>query len=333
MTQAHRHDLSMVGRCLAAMAAIWLSASAPAAAQTSYPNRTIKIVAPFPAGAPADSIARLVADRLEKAWRQPVVVENRAGGGGILGAAVVAKAEPDGYTMLFTSSSPLASAPALTRAMPYDSVKDFAPIWAVNSSGLVVVVNPALPIRSLGEFMEHARTHPGQLSFASSGHGTTQHLAGELLIARTGVKLVHVPYRGGFAGMTDLMAGHVQVMFDSLGNTLQNIRAGKLRALAVLRPKRSAQLPDLPTAAEGGIAGVDMVGWLGLFAPVGTSQPILDKVIATLGPAMKDPEIVQKLIELGNENDFLIGPELGQRLAEDRKLFAEIVEKAGIEPQ
>jgi tripartite-type tricarboxylate transporter receptor subunit TctC len=322
----------MTVRFLAAIAAILLCASVPASAQT-YPDRTIKIVAPFPAGAPADSIARLVADRLEKAWGQPVVVENRGGGGGMIGAAMVAKAEPDGYTLLFTSSSPLASAPALTRSMPYDSVKDFAPIWAVNSSGLVVVVNPALPIRTLAELVQHARAHPGKLSFASSGHGTTQHLAGELFMARTGVKLVHVPYRGGFAGMTDLMAGHVQVMFDSLGNTLQNIRAEKLRPLAVLRPKRSAQLPDLPTAAEAGVAGVDMVGWLGLFAPANTPQAVLDKAIGTLGPTMKDPETVRRLIELGNDDDFLIGTALRERLAEDRKLFAEIVEKAGIEPQ
>jgi tripartite-type tricarboxylate transporter receptor subunit TctC len=322
----------MTVRILAVIAVILLCASVPASAQT-YPNRTIKIVAPFPAGAPADSMARLVADRLEKAWGQPVVVENRGGGGGMIGAALVAKAESDGYTLLFTSSSPLASAPALTRAMPYDSVKDFAPIWAVNSSGLVVVVNPAQPIRTLAELVQHARAHPGKLSFASSGHGTTQHLAGELFMARTGVRLVHVPYRGGFAGMTDLMAGHVQVMFDSLGNTLQNIRAEKLRPLAVLRPKRSAQLPDLPTAAEAGVVGVDMVGWLGLFAPASTPQAILDKAIGTLGPAMKDPETVRRLIELGNDDDFFIGAALRERLAEDRKLFAEIVEKAGIEPQ
>jgi len=322
----------MTVRILAVIAAILLCAGVPASAQT-YPNRTIKIVAPFPAGAPADSMARLVADRLEKAWGQPVVVENRGGGGGMIGAAMVAKAESDGYTLLFTSSSPLASAPALTRSMPYDSVEDFAPIWAVNSSGLVVVVNPAQPIRTLAELVQHARAHPGKLSFASSGHGTTQHLAGELFMARTGVKLVHVPYRGGFAGMTDLMAGHVQVMFDSLGNTLQNIRAEKLRPLAVLRPKRSAQLPDLPTAAEAGVAGVDMVGWLGLFAPANTPQAVLDKAIGTLGPAMKDPETVRRLIELGNDDDFLIGDALRERLAEDRKLFAEIVEKAGIEPQ
>jgi tripartite-type tricarboxylate transporter receptor subunit TctC len=323
----------MMLRLIAALVASVLSAGLPAFAQGTYPNRTIKIIAPFPAGAPADSIARLVADRLEKAWGQSVVVENRGGGGGMIGASAVAKAEPDGYTLLFTSSSPLASAPALTRVMPYDSIKDFAPIWAVNSSGLVVVVNPGLPIYTLADLVRQARQEPGRLSFASSGHGTTQHMAGELFMARTGVKLVHVPYRGGFAGMTDLMAGHVHVMFDSIGNTLNNIRSGKLRALAVLRPRRSAQLPQLPTAAEAGVAGVEMVGWLGLFAPAGTPQAIVDKAIATLLPAMKDPATVRRLIELGNDEDFLVGEALGKRLAEDKRLFAEIVEKAGIKPE
>src|SRR5215467_6749978 len=318
---------------IAAIVAAALAVGTPAVAQTGYPSRTIKIVAPFPAGAPVDSVARLVADRLEKAWGQPVVVENRPGGGGIVGTNAAAKSAPDGYTLLFTSTSPLAAAPALTKSVPYDAVKDFAPVWAINASGLVVVVNPALPIGTLGELVEHSRAHPGRLSFASSGHGTTQHLAGELFMARTGAKLVHVPYRGGFAGMADLMSGHVQVMFDSLGNTLQNIRAGKLRALAVLRAKRSAQLPDLPTAGEAGVAGAEMSGWLGLFAPAGTPQEILDKLTATLLPAMREPETMARLIELGNEDDVMTGEVVMRRLAQDRALFAEIVEKAGIEPQ
>jgi len=326
----------MTVRCPAAIAAIAvaaLAAATPTSAQSGYPNRTIKIVAPFPAGAPVDSVARLVADRLEKAWGQPVVVENRGGGGGIVGTNAAAKSPADGYTLLFTSTSPLAAAPALTRSVPYDSVRDFAPIWAINASGLVVVINPMLPIATLGELVQYSRAHPGRLSFASSGHGTTQHLAGEMFMARTGAKLVHVPYRGGFAGMSDLMAGHVQVMFDSLGNTLQNIRAGKLRALAVLRAKRSAQLPDLPTAGEAGVAGAEMSGWLGLFAPAGTPQEILDKLTATLLPAMREPETMARLIELGNEDDVMTGEVVMRRLAQDRALFAEIVEKAGIEPQ
>jgi tripartite-type tricarboxylate transporter receptor subunit TctC len=306
---------------------------APASGQEVYPSRTIKIIAPFPAGAPVDSVARLIADRLERAWGQPVVVENRGGGGGIVGTNAVAKSPPDGYTLLLTSTSPIAAAPALNKSVPYDAVKDFAPIWAINASGLVVVVNPGLPIKTLGDLVRAAREQPGKLSFASSGHGTTQHLAGELFMARTGAKLVHVPYRGGFAGTTDLMAGHVQVMFDSLGNTLNSIRSEKLRALAVLREKRSPQLPSLPTAAEAGVVGAELNGWLGLFAPAGTASAILDKLTATLVPGMREPAIMARLIELGNEDDVMTGDAVMRRLAEDKALFAEIVEKAGIVPQ
>jgi tripartite-type tricarboxylate transporter receptor subunit TctC len=316
--------------------AIWatvLVAVAPAAGQEAFPNRTIKIVAPFPAGAPVDSVARLIADRLERAWGQPVVVENRGGGGGIVGTNAVAKSAPDGYTLLLTSTSPIAAAPALNKSVPYDAVKDFAPIWAINASGLVVVINPGLPLKTLGDLVRAAREQPGKLSFASSGHGTTQHLAGELFMARTGAKLVHVPYRGGFAVTTDLMAGHVQVMFDSLGNTLNNIRSEKLRALAVLREKRSPQLPSLPTAAEAGVIGAELNGWLGLFAPSGTPAATLDKLTATLVPSMREPAIMARLIELGNEDDVMTGDVVMRRLAEDKALFAEIVEKAGIKPE
>ena len=259
--------------------------------------------------------------------------ENRSGGGGIVGAGTVARAAPDGYTLLFTSSSPLAAAPALNKSLPFDPIKDFAPVWGIGSSGLVVVVNPSLPINTLAELVQYARANPSKLSFASSGYGTTQHLAGELFMARTGVKLVHVPYRGGFAGQADLIAGHVQVMFDSLGNTFQNIKSGRLQALAVLRPKRSDQLPDVPSAREAGVNGVEMLGWLGLFAPAATPPAILRKLAATLVPAMNEPETMARLIELGNDNDVMTGSTLGRRLADDKALFAEIVEKAGIEPQ
>jgi tripartite-type tricarboxylate transporter receptor subunit TctC len=320
-------------RLFVAISATILVAVAPASGQEAYPNRTIKIIAPFPAGAPVDSVARLIADRLERAWGQPVVVENRAGGGGIVGTNAVAKSPPDGYTLLLSSTSPIAAAPALNKSVPYDAVKDFAPIWAINASGLVVVVNPGLPIKTLGDLVRAAREQPGKLSFASSGHGTTQHLAGELFMARTGAKLVHVPYRGGFAGTTDLMAGHVQVMFDSLGNTLNSIRSEKLRALAVLREKRSPQLPSLPTAAEAGVIGAELNGWLGLFVPAGTPSAILDKLTAALVPSMREPAIMARLIELGNEDDVMTGDVVMRRLAEDKALFAEIVEKAGIVPQ
>ena len=316
--------------------AIWataLIAAAPALGQDAYPSRTIKIIAPFPAGAPVDSVARLIADRLERAWGQPVVVENRGGGGGVVGTNAVAKSPPDGYTLLLTSTSPIAAAPALNKSMPYDAAKDLAPIWAISASGLVVVVNPALPIKTLGDLVRAGREQPGKLSFASSGHGTSQHLAGELFMARTGAKLVHVPYRGGFAGTTDLMAGHVQVMFDSLGNVLNNIRSEKLRALAVLRDRRSPQLPSLPTATEAGVNGVELGGWLGLFAPAATPAVVRDKLTSTLVAATREPAIMARLIELGNEDEVMTGDIVVKRLAEDRALFAEIVEKAGIVPQ
>jgi tripartite-type tricarboxylate transporter receptor subunit TctC len=320
-------------RPIAAALATVLVAVVPASGQDVYPSRTIKIIAPFPAGAPVDSVARLIADRLERAFGQPVVVENRGGGGGIVGTNAVAKSPPDGYTLLLTSTSPIAAAPALNKSMPYDAAKDLAPIWAISASGLVVVVNPALPTRTLADLVRVGREQPGKLSFASSGHGTSQHLAGELFMARTGAKLVHVPYRGGFAGTTDLMAGHVQVMFDSLGNVLNNVRSDKLRALAVLRDRRSPQLPSLPTAAEAGVNGVELGGWLGLFAPAGTPSAILDKLTATLVSGMREHAIMARLIELGNEDDVMTGDVVMRRLAEDKALFAEIVEKAGIIPQ
>lgn len=322
----------MMIRLAVALATLAFGAATAASAQTPYPERTIKIINPFSAGSPVDFVGRLIANRLEAAWGQPVVVEIRNGAGGALGANFVVKSPPDGYTLMVTSSSAITSAPVLVKGLPYDPIKDFTPIWAVHSGGLVVVVNPSLPVKTLREFVDYARARPGQLSFASSGFGTTQHLAGELFMARTGIKLVHVPYRGGPAGSTDLIAGHVQVMFNSLSNTYQSIQAGKLRGLASLRPKRSLVLPDLPTAQEAGVAGVDMVGFLGLFGPAGMPQPILDKLIGTLGPAMSDPETAARLVAGGNDNEFMLGDELGKRVVDDTKLFRDIVEKAGIQP-
>ena len=268
-------DASRSSRCL-----VGLTAAAPA--QTSYPDKPIRIINPFPAGSPVEFVGRLIAGKLEAAFGQPAVLESRSGAGGTVGANLVAKSAPDGYTLLVTTPSTVATAPALFKSMPYDPVKDFAGIWAVNSGGLVMVVNPAFPAKTVLEFIAYARAHPGEVSFASSGYGTTQHLAGELFQARTGVKLLHVPYRGGAPATTDLIAGHVQVMFDSLSNTYQSIQSGKLRALMLLRPRRNALFPDLPTAAEAGAPGVETPGWIGLFAPSATPKDVMAKLTATL---------------------------------------------------
>jgi tripartite-type tricarboxylate transporter receptor subunit TctC len=323
----------MTLKLVVAVIALSLAAVAPSRGQTAYPDKPIKIVNPFPPGSPVDFVGRLAAGKLEAAFGQPAVVESRSGAGDTVGANSVAKSTPDGHTLLVTTPSTLATAPALYRSLPYDPVKEFAGVWGVNSGGLVMVVNPTLPVKTLADFIRYAREHPGQVAFASSGHGTTQHLAGELFQVRTGVKLLHVPYRGGAPATTDLMAGHVHVMFDALSNVYQNVNAGKLRALAILRGKRSALFPDLPTAAEAGAPGVETRGWVGIFAPAATPKDILGKLIGTLETAMNDPATVKRLMDAGNESDFMIGEVLQNRLIEDVRLFAEIVEKAGIEKQ
>jgi tripartite-type tricarboxylate transporter receptor subunit TctC len=311
--------------------AVLILAAAPAQAQ--YPDKSIRIINPFPAGSPVDFVGRLVADRLNKVWGVPVLVESRPGAGGTLAANFVAKSAPDGYTLLVTTPSTLATAPALYKSLPYDPIQDFAPIWSVTSAGLVVVVNPDVPAKTLSELAQYARENPGKLSFASSGFGTTQHLAGELFMARTGVKLVHVPYRGGAPATTDLMGGQVNIMFDALSNVLNNVRSGRLRALAVLRAKRARALPDVPTAAEASVPGVEQPGWIGLFAPSGTPPEILNKLVTTVSQEMSTPEVVARLVSAGNDSDFVVGQDLARRLAADKALFAEIVKEAGIQPE
>jgi tripartite-type tricarboxylate transporter receptor subunit TctC len=195
------------------------------------------------------------------------------------------------------------------------------------------VVNPDVPAKTWPELVQYARDNPGKLSCASSGFGTTQHLAGELFMARTGAKFVHVPYRGGAPATTDLMGGQVNIMFDALSNVLNNVKAGRLRALAVLRARRARALPDVPTAAEAGVAGVEQPGWIGLFAPSSTPPEILNKLVTTVSQEMSSPEVVARLVSAGNDSDFVVGQDLARRLVADKALFAEIVKQAGIQPE
>lgn len=306
----------------------WLAQSA--SAQSSFPDKPIRVVNPFPPGSPVEFVGRLFADRLSKAWGRPVLLESRAGAGGTIGAGFVAKSPPDGYTLLVTTPSTIAVAPALYKSLPYDPVKEFAGIWAVHSAGLVVVVNPKLPIQNIAELLAYAKSNPGKVAYASSGVGTTQHLAAELFKSRTGADLMHVPYKGGAPASADLMAGHVHVMFDALSNVRAAVLDGRLRGLAVLRAKRARALPDLPTATEAGIAGVEQPGWIGLFAPAATPRDILVKLVTTTAKEMADPEVVAKLMAAGNDNEYTVGDELTRKLAADNVLFAEIVKRAGI---
>jgi len=288
--------------------------------------------APRPAP-PVEYIGRLVAQNLEQAWGKYVVVESRSGAGGTVGANYVAKAAPDGHTLLVTTASPISFAAALYEKLPYDPVKDLAPVWGIVTPGQVVVVNSQLPIRTLAELVAYAKANPGKLSYASSGIGTVQHFGGELFQARTGTKLVHVPYRGGAPAATDLAGGHVQVMFDSLTNQLRNIESGKVRPLAILRSRRDGKLPDVPTAAEAGVSGVEVVNWISLFAPAGTPADVLRTLRQTTKSVMATPDNVAKLTETFGEAQVLDGEQLAQMIPTEARTYIELVERAGIPKQ
>ncbi len=313
-------------------AVLLLLLSGFARAQVSYPEKPIRIINPFPPGSPVDFIGRLAAERLQRAWGKPVLVESRSGAGGTIGADYVAKSPPDGYTLLVTTPSTLAVAPSLYKVLPYEPLRDFAPIWSITSSGLVVVVNPKVPAHNLSEFIQYVKANPGKVAYASSGVGTTQHLAGEAFKARTGLDILHVPYKGGAPASADLMSGQVQVMFDAVTNVMGAVKDGRLRALAVLRAKCSRALPDVPTAAEQGVTGVEQPGWVGIFAPAATPPDVVAKLVSTLTHEMAEPDVVARMAASGNDTP-VSGAQLGRQLAEETKLFAAIVKRAGIQPE
>jgi tripartite-type tricarboxylate transporter receptor subunit TctC len=288
----------MRGRLVAPLAALVLLAGAPAAAET-YPSRPIRIVVAFPAGGTVDILGRLVGAKLQDAWGQPAVVENRAGAGGNLGADLVAKAEPDGYTLLVTASPPLSTNVSLYRNLPFDPVADFAPVSLLTQVPNVLQVHPRVPARTLAELVAYAKAHPGQLNFASQGNGTTSHLAGELLKQRAGIDIVHVPYKGTAPALNDLLAGNVDLMFDNLVSSLPFVRADKLRALAIGSAERSAALPEVPTLIESGFPDFESTAWFAMVAPARTPPDIVAKLSSAAAAALRQPDVSAKLNDLG----------------------------------
>ena len=259
------------------LALLPLAAIPPVAAQ-SYPAKPVRMVVGFPPGGGTDILARIVAQKLSDAWGQQVLVENRPGASATIGANAVAKAAPDGYTLSMGQLTPNAIAPALYPKLPYDAIKDFAPIVLVGTSPNVLVVTPSLPAKNLAELVALAKAQPGKLAYASSGAGSLQHIAAELFKSAAALGFIHVPFKGSGQAVTDLIAGQVNMNFDAIPPVIQHIRSGKLRALAVTAAKRAAGLPDVPTIAESGYAGYDFTTWWGLFAPAGTPPEIVAKV-------------------------------------------------------
>lgn len=273
-------------------------AGSQAGAQT-YPSRAITMVVPFPAGGTTDILGRFVGQGLSAAWGQPVVIENRGGAGGNIGAAAVAKAAPDGYTLLVGTVGTHAINASLYSKMPYDTVKDFIPVTLIASVPNMLVVTPSLPVNSVAELVAYAKANPGKLNMASSGNGTSIHLSGELFKVMTGVDMVHVPYKGSAPALNDLMAGQVQLMFDNMPSALPQVKGGTLKALAVTTATRSPAMPDLPTVAEAGVPGFEASSWFGVFAPAGTPKEIVDKLQAEIARILKTPEMTERLAQQG----------------------------------
>ncbi len=284
-------------------AAAFAIASLTAQAQ-SWPSKPVRIIVPFSPGGTTDIVARSLGAELQKMWQQPVVVENRAGAGGNVGADAVAKSPNDGYTLLMgtvgTHSINAALFAQSGNKMPFDAVKDFAPITLAAGVPNVMVVNSKVPVNTVNEFIAYAKARPGQLNMASSGNGTSIHLTGELFKTMTGTYMVHLPYRGSAPALTDLLAGNTNVMFDNLPSALPHIKSGRLKALAVTSRERSPALPDTPTIEEAAnLKGFDASSWFGLFAPAGTSRAIVDKIQSDVTKALAVPEVRERFVAQG----------------------------------
>ena len=278
---------------------VLLALSAAAAVAQPYPSKPIRLVVPFPAGGTTDILAREAGQRLSLSLGQSVVIDNRPGAAGNIGSELVAKSAPDGYTLLMATVSTHAINPNLYARLPYDHIKDFAPVVLVAGVPNVLEVTPSLPVHSVADLIKLAKEKPGQINFASSGSGTSIHLSGELFKTMAGVDMTHVPYKGSAPAITDLIGGQVQVMFDNLPSSLPQIKAGKLRAIAVTSAQRAPALPDIPTIAESGLPGFEATSWFGIVAPAGTPPTIIARINADVNQWLQSPEAKEKLLAQG----------------------------------
>ena len=301
-----------------------------AAMAQGYPNKPVRWVVPFPPGGSADIMGRMIGQDLAKALGQQVVIENRAGASAIVGSEYVAKSPADGYTLLQANVSQMTIHPSLYPKLPYDPLKDFAPVTVLGVVTSVVVTTPALPVTSIQDLVALARKRPGLLNFTSSGAGASTHLTGELLKQRAGIAMTHISYKGSGPALTDVMAGFVEVMFENLPSALPFINAGKLKVLAVTGKDRSPVLKTVPTLAESGFPGFDMVSWQALVAPANTPKPVIDKLNAEVARVLRTPEMKEKMIGLGTEVVANTPEQFAQYLREETAKWSKIVKDAGI---
>jgi tripartite-type tricarboxylate transporter receptor subunit TctC len=314
-----------------ALLALSVLAFAPPASAQTYPSRPVTIVAPYAAGGGADLIARLMAQKLGERLGHSFVVENRLGAGGVIAANSVARATPDGYTLFMGASTQLAIQVTLHKTLPYDPAADFMPVALVASVPFVLIVNPSLPVHSVTELIALAKQKPGQLTFGSSGVGGPPHLFTELLKTMTGIEMTHIPYKGTAQAMTDVVAGHVPIIFSDLAPAIPLLKDGRLRALGISSAVRFARLPEIPPLAEAGVPGFDAVSWLALVAPAATPREIVDKLHATVKQIMAEPAVQQRFVDLGNIP--LVSPppdELRRYVKSEIVRWGKVVTQAGL---
>lgn len=304
----------------------------PAHAQ-DYPNKPIRIVVPVAPGGIADYYSRVIGVKLQEAWGQPVVIENRAGGGGNIGADVVAKSAPDGYTLVMGFIGSHAVNPFLFTKMPYDPQRDFTPVAMVIEAEGLLAVHPSVPVNTVAELIALARAQPGKLAYASGGIGTSSHLAGELFKSMTNTFIVHIPYRGNAPALSDLIGGQTQMQFATLPTVIPHVRAGKLRGIAVIGATRSAAAPQLPTIAEAGVPGFAVNNWIGLFAPAGTPPEIVRRLNTEVMRIMQSPEIVQRMEFEGERHTPNTPEQFGQFVRDETTKWAKVIKDAGIKAE
>ncbi len=300
-----------------------------AAAQNGYPDKPIRFVVPYPPGGGTDVIARIVQGKFQQLLGQPIVIDNRGGGGGSLGTDIAAKSLPDGYTVLFTLSSHTIN-PAIYPKLPFDTLKDFEPVGTVASPPQILVAHPAFPANTVEELIKVAKERPGFVQFASVGNGSPGHLAGELFNIRTGADIVHVPYRGGGPAINDVVGGQVPLLWVSIPAAAQFVKTGRLKALAVSTTKRSAAFPDVPTVQEAGVPDFEVDSWYAMFVPGKTPKPIIEKLNKALNQVVADPEMREKLLAQGSEGVGGSPEMLGKVVAAELPKWAKLVKQANI---
>lgn len=310
-----------------------LAAFAPPAVAQSYPQKPIHLIVPFPPGGIADVLSRIIGTRLTEAWGQPVLIENKAGSGGNIGADYVAKSAADGYTLVMGSVGTHAVNPGLFKQMPYDAVKDFVPVVLVaEAEGLLAVNTSVVPVRTVPELIALAKAQPGKLSYSSGGVGTSSHLAGELFKSMAKVDIVHVPYKGNVPSITDLIGGQVGLSFATMPTVLPHVRAGKLRGIAVIGSDRSAAAPEFPSVAET-LPGFAVTNWIGLFAPAGTPPDIVNRLNAEVQKVMQSPDVQKRMDSDGARFLRKTPEEFGQFARAETSKWAAVLKDAGIKPE